>query len=542
MPAPKARQEIQAIPLPMVGGSKFGRYNKISREMTWNFIVSDDWLVPYAGYKNVLDLFSALEGRGLYRSVVGNFMIGIIGSNVSKIIASPSGMLSSLTIGQLFTNQDDAYISENNNRQIVITDGQFLYVYDYNSGIPGDLVFTSSKAGTVNEIPTPPDNPGYISFQNGQLLVASLGTTNWRLSSFNDARSWPTTSPFVGSLQSKPDFIQAVVPIPGGGNNALVMGSTVTEIWQYTAAAKFPYQRNSTFNIDFGCLNASSIAHLKDYIVWLAINEQSGPVIMVSRGNGIEQISTDGINYQLGNLKNPRECTAFLYQQDGHVLYQFTFNDPQDNASYAYDFETGLFFNVSDENLNYHIAREVVYFNNTYYFVSLNGGNIYEFDTQFSFAQYGIDSDIRSIPRIRICPPLRMPNQRYFIIKSIGFTIENGLPNTIRKVNQITNIGDDLSTEDLIFLTTEDGNLIEIEKDQVFVTYEYSSNKVSLAISRNGAQTFGSFWEKDMNHTGGFASRFIWQRLGHANDASIQIRFNGTQRFTATNGEIEIYE
>src|SRR5262249_10525382 len=147
---------------------------------------------------------------------------------------------------------------------------------------------------------------------------ASLGTTNWVLSGFNDATSWSSDSQSVGSLQTKPDYIQAVVPVPGGGNNVLVFGRNVAEYWQYYGGSFFTYQRNSTANVDYGCINPASIASLNNYIVWIAVNEQSGPVLMVSKGNGIESISTDGIDYKLGNLTDPTNCTGFLYQQDGH--------------------------------------------------------------------------------------------------------------------------------------------------------------------------------------------------------------------------------
>ena len=100
-------------------------------------------------------------------------------------------------------------------------------------------------------------------------------------------------------------------------------------------------------------------------IVWLGVNEQSGPVIMYANGSTTKGISTDGIDYVLSNLTNPENCTGFLFRQDGHIIYQFSFLD--DNISYAYDFNTGLFFNISDENLNYHIARQVVFFKNDYY-------------------------------------------------------------------------------------------------------------------------------------------------------------------------------
>lgn len=543
MAAPNAVQTIQNIPLPIVGGTHFGRYPKVSNEATWNFIVSDGWLVPYAAYKNVLTLATALFGRGLYSSFVGGFMIGVIGSNVYKITGDTPSTLVAIPVGVLATNMNDVYIAENNNKEIAITDNAFVYVYNYGPVAP-DLVFTSSNPSTVNSFlfgtPTTFTNPGYISFQGGQLIVAVGGTNNWVLSGYNNARSWSSASAFVGAIQSKPDYCQAVVPMPGGGNNILVFGRNVTEVWQRTNAVLFPFVRNNNFNIDYGCINPASISYLKDYVVWLAVNAQSGPVVMKCTGGSIEPISTDGIDYQLGNLTNPENCTGFLYQQDGHVVYQFTF--PSDNISYAYDFETKMFFNVSDENLNYHPAREVVYYNNNYYFVSLNGGNIYNFSTNYSTAQYS-DTQNFVIPRIRICPPLRLPSQAYFIIKEIGFTIENGQPNpvTVTDLSGLQ-VGTGLATESGNLICTESNIIIDVEGDQnEIITYDVA-DKVFLAISRNGGETYGSFWGKDMNFTGNYISRFRYQRCGHANDASIQLRFNGTSRFVVGNGECLIYE
>lgn len=545
MPAPNSQVQLQEVPLKIVGGTHFGRYNKISLEETWNFIVSDGWLVPYAGYKNQLNLAPALKGRGLYSSFVDNAMYGVIGAGVYRINVSLStGLLESTLLGNLFTNDGDVYIAENNNGQICITDGIYVYVYNYLT--PTTPLIRSSNPASTNSFdfgdPAQPfTNPGYISFQNGRLIIACTSSTNWVLSGFNDATSWPFASQNVGSLQTKPDHAQACVPMPGGGNNLLVFGRNVTELWQDVGAALFPYQRNSTFNVDYGCLNPATVAHLKNYVVWLAVNEQSGPVLMVAFGNDIQAISTDGIDFQLGNLSDPDNCTGFLYQQDGHVIYQFTF--PTDNISYAYDFETKLFFNVSDENLNFHIAREVVYFNNNYYFVALDRGNIYEFNTIYPFAQYSADI-IKSIPRIRICPPLRLPSQRYYVAKSLGFTVENGQPNTIRIVKTFDSSGDIISTEDLFNIACENGDILVTEQDNPIPSHvhEYASEQINLAVSRDGGMTFGSFWGKDMNRTGNYKSRFIYQRLGHANDSTYQIRFNGYSRFCATDGICEIYE
>lgn len=546
MVAPNSVQEITEVPLKVVGGTKFGRYLKISAEQTWNFIVSDDWLVPYAGYKNVLTLASGTSGRGIYSSYRESMLIAVFGTLIYRI--NPTGTyqqdgtpnFSYSLIGTMYTAEGDVYITENNGGQIVLTDGAYVYVYNYNTDVAADIFRTSNPA-SANPFDFPFPNPGYCSFQNGAVLIACMGTTTWVLSAANDATVWSQDPAFVGSLQTKPDYVQAPVPVPGGANNMLLLGRNVAELWQYNGAALFPYQRNSTFNSDYGCINAATVASLGEIIVWIGVNEQSGPVLMVYRGNRIEQISTDGIDFEMGNLINPQDCTGFLYQQDGHLIYQFTF--PKDNISYAYDFETNLFFNVSDEDLNYHIARQIVYFNNTYYFVSLNGGNLYEFDTKFSVAQYASD-DIREIPRIRICPPFRLPTQRYFIVKSLGFMIENGEPNKETLIPLYSTPLINVAAEDGTLIAAEDGTIISAEIEQV----DYSdsvvlaSNVVYLSISRDGGENYGSSYGKPMNPVGIRKSRFIFQRLGQANDFTAQLRFVGKSRYVVANGLLEVWQ
>ena len=48
-----------------------------------------------------------------------------------------------------------------------------------------------------------------------------------------------------------------------------------------------------------GCINPATIAALDEYVVWLAQNEKSGPIIMYSTGGMPKKITTDGIDYLL---------------------------------------------------------------------------------------------------------------------------------------------------------------------------------------------------------------------------------------------------
>ena len=530
MPAPSLRQDIQQAPLGMVGSSKFGRYPKISVEQTWNMLISDNCLVPYAGYKDVVTVDATVPGRGIYSSSRGGIILAVYGSQAYIFNTA----LSATFIGNLNTNSGDVFLSENNNAEIAFTDGAYVYVYNY-------LTTTFKVSGTDFSLPAGLSSPGYISFQNGRLILANNGTTNWYLSAFNNAISWPSTANSVGALQSKPDKIQAAVPTPGGGNTLYLFGHNVIEQWQDVGTALFPYQRASTFNVDYGTLNASSIAALDNYVVWLAGNEQSGATVMIINNGQSKQISTDGINFKLTNLNNPENCTGFLFRQDGHVIYQFTFLD--DNLSYILDLETGMFFNVSDENLNYHIARNVVFFNNDYYFVSLRGGNLYQFGTQYTDADYGSEG-IKQLPRLRVTPPFRLPSQRMFIIKSVGFTIENGQPNIETTASHETpGVGINITTENSLDLLTEGGvEIVEEDDTGPTITYVTYSEVVDLSVSRDGGETFGPSWRLDMNRTGNRKSRFIWQRIGQANDATFQFRFSGFGRFViADEGIIEHY-
>lgn len=541
-PAPQAKVNPQLIPLKLAGGNSFGRYNKISDSQTWNMIVSDNALVDYAGYQNLYasPLVAGAVGRGIYSSNNGHIMIVVIGSAVYSI----SQTLTPTFIGNLQTSQGDVFISENNASQIAIADQSFLYVYNYKTPTT-PLLLQSIGAPLPPAMPpagrffAPFITPGYVSFQNGRLIVADLNSQNWWLSGINNALQWDlndtSNKAYQGSITVKPDTIQAAVPIPGAGNVIAIFGHTVMEMWQDVGNAVFPYQRASTYNVDYGCLNASSIAALDTNIVWVSANEQGGATLMRIGGAGAreESISTDGIDFKLANINNPTNCTGFLFRQDGHLIYQFTF--PADNVSYIYDFDTKTFYTVSDENQNYHIARNVVFFNNDYYFVSLNDGNVYTFGTQFSNLQYSA-TNIQQMPRIRIMPPIRLASQRMFICKTVGFTIENGQPNS----PQISTGPIYLITQDGQLLTTQDGSDLIIQSMSSQID-DATTECIDLRVSRDGGETFSSAIRYYMNPTGQRKSRLIWWRLGQANDLTIQVQFIGFQRFVAFDGVCEAY-
>lgn len=473
---------MRSLPLSMVGGSVFGRYPKISTEQTWNMIISDGWSVPYAGYRNVTQNSPTGEGRGIYGSVRAGKMFAVINDVVYQLNGnSQDTTFDPVLIGKIKSFSGEVYFAENNANQIAICDGQGIYIYNYSTG-----AFVQASITFI---------PVYISFQDGYFLAATpsnqTGSYPWRLSALNDGTVWIDSANTDGTFQTKPNNCIAVVPVPGQEGVIYVFGQSVTESWYNTGAQLFPYQR-SYYNNDYGCVSAATIANLDNMLVWLAGNEKSGPFIMYSSGGKTQKISTDGIDFKLSNLAEPTQSYAFLFRQDGHLIYQISFTNAADNFSLAFDFNSGKFLNTCDNEMNFHIAKRVIFFNNNYYFISFIDGDIYELSsTIYTF-------NGAEIPRIRITPTIRLPDSSPFIGKSLNFPIEQGMSKTIQRVD--------------------------------------------LSVSMNGGVNFGSTDRIELNPLGKPINRFEYWDLGYSNEFVAQFRFWGRERFVYTDGEINIQQ
>ena len=458
------------LPVTIVGGNGFGRYPLISREETFNLIVSDGFLVPFAGYKKILTIAEKGQGRGLFNSVRFGNLVTVIDNGVYIIGAT----LHAQRIGSLETFEGDVQIAENEKEEIAICDHKDIFIFNYR-----ESTFKKSELDFV---------PGYVSYHNGRFLSCDSERAEWRLCDEENSHRWPADASHVGEFQTKADNPLAVIPLPGRGSTIFVMGSIVSECWSDIGLNLFPYQRASSFNIDYGCLNPATLASSDQFIVWLASNEKSGPVIMLSDGGSTKQISTEGINFKLSQLKNPRNAYGFLFKQDGHLLYVITF--PEDQVTYAYDFTTQLFFTLTDAQMKAHIAKRAVFYNNSYYFISFIDGHIYELNSRYT------DDNNHEIPRIRVTPSIRSANSEFFIAKKLTIPIEQGNSQSLQRID--------------------------------------------LSISKDGGESFSSNISKTLNPTAHRQNRLIWWQLGRANNLTLQLRFWSLDRFVVGNGLLGI--
>ncbi len=520
------------IPVRIVGSSIFGRHPIISDERTWNMFISDEWLINFAGYDQAVEILPVgTEGRGLFHSTRGNFLLTVLGSNIYRI--DPNlGYTFLLSIG---TNTGEVFMDENLSSQIAIVDGSnTAYIYNYTTETVGAVVWDYGASGI-------PFQPNYVTYQNTYFIFGNGDRTSsgsqWYVykSGFNPTTladplklSWVQTL----TLQTKPDFALACIRIPSHGNNLLVLGSTVAEIWTNVAGIQI-YQRQSSINIDYGVASVSTIAASDDMGAWLGINEKSSPAIMVMAGGQAQRISTDGIDYLLSRVNRPDRSTAMFYRQDGHVFYILTFFHESDNFSIMYDFTTQKFFDITDWDFTYHPARQMAYFNNQIYFVSLKQGSLMHISTDLTTISTDLQN-VYEIPRIRKCDTYRLPGSDRFIVNQFSFTIENGVEPDV-----------DFQFECDGYILGESSGLIMYSEDDLPLLVEGGScqiyrPRVDVSCSKNGGETYGNAVPYFMHATGLYKNQPRFNQLGEANQFTIQMRFWGFGSVAIANGMLEV--
>lgn len=541
--------DSKTIEVVVAGSSVFGRYPKISIEKTYNMFLSDGWLVDYAGWQRSYEFQAQGQGRGLFRSARKNIAVAVVNNVVyllTPVVAPPYNTVSSTPIGFLQTGVGEVFMDENLNQQICIVDGLYAYIYNYDLG--ANLTMQTS----VSEV----FNPTYVCFHNGFFLFGngnSVTDSLWYVYQYDTQTTISLNSSFP--LETKPDNPQAVKRVPGQGSNVLVLGSVVAEVWNQVGGIQ-NYRKNSSFNIDYGCLSLETIAANDQYIVWLAVNEANSPVIMVYTGQSYESISTDGIDYLMDSLEFPQDSTAFFHTLDGHLLYVLTFYNPADNLTIMYDFTTQKFFNLTDANSNYFPARQVIYFNLQTFFISLNNGSLYNLSTNFTNYDENIyntieDSQnppdtnlIHEIPRVRVCNTVRAPESARFIANLVSFVIEQGVSTGPPEQDCIIW----LITEDDIRIFSEPGTMLgpnsvqmvpEGHGDEDCESYNYRP-AVDCSISKDGGETWSNYVRRYLNPIGYRKNILKWERLGQANEITTKFKFWGVGRFVAGNGGMQV--
>lgn len=539
--------DSQEIPVRIVGSSVFGRYPTISVERTFNMYISssgdgeEEWLVNFPGYASILRLIElGGEGRGVFHSVRGNFILAVVTGDVFRI--DRFDQLATL-LGTIGTTTGEVFFDENLSSQVCFVDGQVAYIYNYDAapGAFSPAVYTSVPGDTHFQ-------PNYVTYQNTYFIFGNALTTvfgsQWVIFQSGADGTLPNAYKLVWvqtlAIQTKPDFAKAVFRIPGRGNNILVFGSTVAEIWNNVGGLQV-YQRNSTINIDYGVASVATIAGNDEVVAWLGINEKSSPALMAMQGGSAQRISTDGLDHLLETVNKPSNSTAALYRQGGHLFYILTFFDTTDNFTIMYDFTTKKIFDLTDWDFTAFPLRQIVYFENNSYFLSFKDGAMYQINSDLTqYDTFAIDNEVAidktyDIPRVRLTNTHRISNRpEKYKIKMFTFVIESGT--TPNAFDQEVCFGYIITEQTEQIIYTEDDLPLLIEAGYCIT----GKPRVDLTISKNGGISFSNTVSYFLKKTGDYKNQPRFNNLGYTQQITFQLRFWGSGRFVVKNGTMEI--
>lgn len=477
--------DAQAVPVKIVGGSVFGRYPLISSERTYNMYVSDNYLIDFAGWKQALTTPGSIQGRGFYFSEKGGFIIWVKGASVYRVDHINNTPTFLFTIG---SSTGFVSIADNLSSQVAIVGGGECWVYNYVDNVFGQP--------TLN----PDLVPGYVAYHDTHFVFGNASTAQngsyWFI--YNTAAGFELAYVQQLPIQTKASFAQAVVPIPGLGSNVMVFGQVVAEYWQERGGVQ-DYFKNASSNSDYGVVSIETIAVNDRMVCWLAVNQSSAPVIMVSHGGQTERISTDGIDYLLDSVNHPEQSYASFYRQDGHLFYLLSFYNEADNFSIMYDFNTKMFYDLTDWDFGVFPGRQLVYFEGQQYFIHFKNGNIYEMGSDLTFIQQDDDTTYE-IPRIRTCDTQMTPDAEPFSVDYFNFILETGT--------------------------------------QPISAELPGPPRIDIRISGTGGVTFSNIVPFELPPTAHFFSRPHLTNLGRFNRFTVQLRFWSKWRFVMGNGVV----
>lgn len=562
--------QAEKVPIAITGSSTFGRFSKISCAYTQNLFLSQEWLISYPGYKKAIAPQASGTGRGLFHSTRSNVLVWVVGANVYVLNSAFVPTLVSVGDVPLKTETGEVFMAENLNSQVAIVDGVNLYILTLTP--PYSLyIQTQGNLGDGTLL------PNYVSFHDNYFDIGNANTgtvgASWYAYSFNTISSPPNDQLITRTaqlqLQTKPDYALAIIPIPGQANNVLVMGSTVTEVQQSVPTSQF-YRRNQSINIDYGCVSVATIARSDSFVVWLAVNEDNSPVILVYSGQQAIPISTDGIDYILGRIQFPQQSTAMFYREIGHLFYQLTFFNTVDNLTLTYDFTTKKFFHLTDHREHYHPARDMVYFNLKTYFLNINNGGIYEISTDISNIDENVSTVgsnsynpllVYAIPRTRITESIRLPNTGRFRMNSLVFALDQGNDPFFTEIDQLNSYPNLMITEDSFPnqpdapIITEWGDYIIGEVPNTTPAVDSSSElaqylppvtiiyrpRVDLTISNDDGITWSNTVSRYLNPVGQRKNIITFENLGQSNNLVLKFRLWSLGNIVISDGIGDVY-
>lgn len=402
-------------------------------------------------------------GLSLFATVGGGPIRGCIESDSRAFFVSGNGFYeidsagAETLRGTLNTLTSRCQLADNPT-QIMIIDGVNGYIFN-------------KTTNTLTQITSPNfPTPSSLTFQDGYFIVSEANSSKYYISSLNNGLTWGALD--FTTVEGSPD---ALVAVRSNRSNIWAFGTKITEVYQNTGNANFPFQRISGAFIQTGCAAPNTIRNLDNRLIWLGIDENGDSIVWMTNGYNAQRISTQAIERKIGESSRFDESFAWTYHENGHAFYVLQVKGL--NTTLVFDISTQMWHervyrNPSTANEEQHRGACHLYAFNKHLVGDRENGNIY-------MMRQGIYSD-------------------------------NGDPMVRKRVTQHISEAKQLITHKQLELDMEVGVGL--------VSGQGSTPQIMMRYSDDSGRTWSSELWRDIGAIGDYGRQVIWNKLGRSRD------------------------
>lgn len=209
-------------------------------------------------------------------------------------------------------------------------------------GATVNITVSAYNFGQIIDPDWPTNGAMQVNSIDGYFTFITKGTTFW-FNSAPDGQVLPLQFGTFGFLNNKTGNSD---PINGHlivQRQVWLLGTQTGEVWGDTTSATSAFQRIPGPYLQQGCYSPSSVAVAEvpggSIGFWVSQSPRGGAQVYCTDGLSSTKISTQVVDQQLQKYGDAMSyCTAFTYQEGGHIFYQV--NPPTGNSSWVYDLTT----------------------------------------------------------------------------------------------------------------------------------------------------------------------------------------------------------
>jgi len=394
---------IETKNLDIIGGYSRHGFDEFDPKRTLNMYVAIDIqgkngkaFFTRPGLKEIKEL--AVTGRGRAAHVFDNKVFVVI----EDTIYSLDNSFNIVNIGTILTNTGYVGI-EDNGSQLMFVDGKGGWVYEKDTS-----AFSKITSGGFFS------NPIDVTVLAQRFIVAQSNSSQWGISGINDATSWNTLD--RAQITSYPDILVGLGRLKG---LLYLFGNRSVEVW-YESGQAFPFSRESTQTLDYGCAAAGSISINFEYAIWLARTRTGQLSVVLTKGSDPITISNQALEQEFSIYEDYEDATSFMFKNDyGYIFYVINFTS--DNRSWMYCINTNMWSQVAYKDKDRWLPEAYFYYNDRHYVLPFNSSKILELSDQI------YDDDGTSIKKMREVGVFSLPTYKNHTLHEIRFDVKSGV-------------------------------------------------------------------------------------------------------------------